>query len=191
MKEQKQPPFDPKIIRAIIGLGNPGNKYYKTRHNIGFRIADELVRRCTGSWRSKPLMEHAEIKLSEDMYSFDAAQVMVIKPLTFMNSSGKVVPYLLKKGIKAENILVVHDELEKKFGHLSAKIGGSARGHNGLRSIIDIIGKDFWRLRFGIGRPEDRDDVGDYVLRNFTMDEEQEIPVLMGKSLDILLGLKL
>ena len=94
--------------------------------------------------------------------------ILLIKPQTFMNASGKVIPFLLKKGIKGENILVVHDELEMPFGKIKVKFGGSAKGHNGLRSIIDIIGKDFWRLSFGIDRPENREDVGQYVLSNFT-----------------------
>lgn len=155
-----------KIIKAIIGLGNPGPKYYKTRHSIGFRVLDELAQRHGGHWRADALAANAEIMIGDH-------KVILIKPQTFMNTSGKVIPALLKQGIKAENILVVHDELEKPFGALAFKIGGSHRGHNGLRSIIGVCGADFARLRFGIGRPENKDDVGDYVLEQFNEPQDK------------------
>jgi len=153
-------------IRAIIGLGNPGQKFERTRHNIGFIIADALADQCDVLWQSKPDMLVTEIR-------FDDKKVYLIKPITFMNNSGKVIPFLLKQGIKSENILVIHDELEKPFGKISIKQGGSARGHNGLRSIMGVCGPDFWRLRFGIGRPEHKDMVGDYVLQNFNEPESK------------------
>ena len=93
---------------------------------------------------------------------------MLIKPQTFMNSSGKIIPSVLKQGLKPENLLVVHDELEKPFGKIEFKTGGSHRGHNGLRSIIEFCGADFMRLRCGIGRPENKQDVAQYVLSNFS-----------------------
>jgi len=147
-------------IKAVIGLGNPGKKYYTTRHSIGFRILDALAQRNGVSWKEKDNMELTEINV-------DGKNILLIKPQTFMNDSGKVIPFLLKKGITPENIVVVHDELEMPFGKMKIKKGGSARGHNGLRSIIDVIGKDFYRLSFGIARPEKREDVADYVLRDF------------------------
>jgi len=148
-------------IKAIIGLGNPGSKFYHTRHNIGFRIVDELAQAHGAVWQKKNEMEYAEITIGDQ-------RIALIKPQTFMNSSGRVIPALLKKGIKPENILVVHDELEKPFGNVSIKMGGSAKGHNGLRSIITACGPDFPRLRFGIGRPLNREEVPDYVLTNFS-----------------------
>ena len=107
---------------------------------------------------------------------------------TFMNSSQKVLPFLQKKGIRSEEILVIHDELEKAFGKVSIKFGGSARGHNGLRSIIGTIGKDFWRLQFGVGRPDRSEDVGNYVLMPFSQEEEECIGELIEKSVDLILG---
>jgi peptidyl-tRNA hydrolase, PTH1 family len=166
-------------IKAIIGLGNPGQKYYKTRHNIGFRIIDELAQQNSVSFQHTSLLEHAEIILQDSFH-----KITLIKPLTFMNNSGQVISYTQKKGIKTDEIIVIHDELEKAFGKISLRIGGSARGHNGLRSIINIIGKDFWRLRFGIGRPEDKTLVGDYVLQQFSQNEEQKIPLLTQNSCD-------
>lgn len=148
-------------IKAIIGLGNPGPKFLKNRHNIGFLVLDALAENYNASWQKKDILELAEVRT-------DDKTILLIKPQTFMNTSGKVIPFLQKKGIKPENILVVHDELEMPFGKQKIKFGGSAKGHNGLRSIIDYVGKDFWRLSFGIGRPERREDVGNYVLSNFS-----------------------
>ncbi len=150
-------------IKAIIGLGNPGQRYYYQRHNIGFRIVDEFAQKYGAVWQSKNNMESTGIMINE-------CKLLLIKPQTFMNDSGKVIPALLKQGIKAESILVVHDELEKPFGKIAFKVGGSHRGHNGLRSIISVCGADFARLRFGIGRPEAREEVPNYVLKNFTQD---------------------
>jgi len=150
-------------ITVIIGLGNPGQQHYYNRHNIGFRVIDELAKKHGGIWESKKDMELAEIIIH-------GKKVLLVKPETFMNTSGKVIPFLQKQGVKPENILVIHDELEKPFNKLAFKIGGSHRGHNGLRSLIAACGENFARLRFGTGRPESKDEVGDYVLRNFSQD---------------------
>lgn len=148
-------------IKAIIGLGNPGPKFHKNRHNIGFLILDELAQRYNAQWKEQDLMDQTQITIAGN-------NIFLIKPQTYMNDSGKVIPWLLKKGIKAENILVVHDELELPFGAVKCKVGGSARGHNGLRSIIQMCGPDFQRLRFGIDRPEQKEQVSSYVLTNFS-----------------------
>lgn len=169
--------FDSKNIRAIIGLGNPGQKYYKNRHNIGFRVVDELVACLASPWRSTELMEYASVRLYEG-----GPEVFVIKPQTFMNSSGKVVSWLLKKGIKPDQIIVIHDELEKAFGKVLMNFGGSHKGHNGLKSIMGIIGQDFWRLKFGIGRPSDKNEVPDYVLADFLSFEESQIAQLIAQA---------
>jgi len=150
-------------ITVIIGLGNPGQQYYYTRHSIGFRVLDELASKYSGVWESKKNMKIVKIVIH-------GKQIVLVKPETFMNDSGKVIPFLQQQGIKPENILVVHDELEKPFSALAFKIGGSHRGHNGLRSIISVCGPDFARLRFGIGRPESKNEVGSYVLQNFVHD---------------------
>jgi PTH1 family peptidyl-tRNA hydrolase len=163
-------------IKAIIGLGNPGLKYYYNRHSIGFRILDLLAEKYSDtSWQEKPEMDLTKIII-------DGKKIFLIKPTTFMNSSGKVIPFLLKKGIKPENILVVHDEIEFPLGKIKDRFGGSARGHNGLKSIISICGENFYRLRFGVGRPEDKDLVANYVLQNF---EEDPID-LINKAVEII-----
>jgi len=164
-------------IRAIIGLGNPGQKYYRTRHSIGFRVLDEIAARYGGSWRDKDEMSFADIIIN-------GRPVVLIKPLTYMNSSGRVVPSLLKRGISPESILVVHDELELPFGKLKFKIGGSHRGHNGLRSIIGVCGKEFVRLRFGVSRPETGEPVDEYVLGIFREPADQ-IDELIGQAADM------
>lgn len=170
--------MDNKEIKALIGLGNPGPKFHYNRHNIGFLVLDELVQRAGSSWQHKDLFAIAEVHLNYK-------KVLCIKPQTFMNSSGKVVPYLQKQGIAPEQILVVHDELEKPFGNLSIKLGGSAKGHNGLRSIIAGCGDQFYRLRFGIGRPARKEDVPDWVLTNFS-ESKEELQSLIGQAADMI-----
>lgn len=164
------------MFKAIIGLGNPGPKFTRNRHNIGFRVVDALAQQYNGSWKSKDHFNESEI-------DFNGNRVTLIKPTTFMNSSGQVIPYLLKKGIQAEDILVVHDELEIPFGKVQLRKGGSARGHNGLKSIIEKIGPEFYRLRFGISRPDNREEVPDYVLTNFPQDEENKIESIIEQAL--------
>ena len=151
-------------IKIILGLGNPGSKYHHNRHNIGFLVLDALAEKHGASWQKKADREVADIEINNE-------KIMLVKPQTFMNNSGKIIPSLLKQGLSANNLLVVHDELEKPFGKVEIKTGGSHRGHNGLRSIMEHCGADFHRLRFGVGRPERKEDVPDYVLSNFRNDE--------------------
>ena len=174
--------YDKDQIRAIIGLGNPGAKYYKTRHSIGFRVLDELARVNGSSWQENNNMMYASVS------GIALQTVYLIKPQTFMNTSGEVMPWLNKKGIKGNQIIVVHDELEKSFGVNSIKFSGSAKGHNGLRSIIGMIGQDFWRLRFGIGRPQAEISVSDYVLNPFSQTEEQQLLTLLPDACWLLVG---
>lgn len=156
--KQQQP--DSVCIKAIIGLGNPGKQYEKTRHNIGFRVVDLLVERYEGTWRVVDQAVVSHIRVNDH-------SVIVVKPLTYMNASGKVFPLIKKEGIKIDELLVVHDELEFPFGKVTKKYGGSSRGHNGLKSIIAQGGDGFWRIRCGIGRPADAADVASYVLAPF------------------------
>lgn len=147
--------------RVIIGLGNPEPRFMRTRHNIGFQIIDALAETQGAVWRMK---QNAEVTTIE----YDGARILLMKPQTYMNNSGQVVPALKKEGFKPEDMLVLHDELELPFGKLAFKFGGSAKGHNGLKSLIQAWGTDaFGRFRFGIGRPEQREQVPDYVLQSF------------------------
>jgi len=163
-------------IKAVIGLGNPGRQYAGTRHNIGFKVVDVLCTRCGGQWREQGNMERAEVQIG-------GKKIVLVKPQTFMNSSGAVIAQLQKQGINTENILVVHDELELSLGTIKIRVGGSAKGHNGLRSLIERCGEQFARLRFGIGRPERREDVPNYVLQNFSEDSH-EISRLIDQAAD-------
>lgn len=161
-------------IKAIIGLGNPGPKFYYTRHNIGFRVVDALAHNYNLSWQKK---DNAEIATFEHK----GKKILLVKPQTFMNDSGKVIHTMFKQDIRPENILVVHDELELPFGQIKLKIGGSAKGHNGLKSIIAACGDTFARLRIGIDRPANREDVPDYVLKKFD-ENDQKIEDVINQS---------
>lgn len=147
-------------IKALIGLGNPGNQYHFTRHNIGFRVMDALAEKYGASWKTQKNMMFATITINNHT-------ILLIKPQTFMNSSGLVIPFLAQQNIKPTNIVVVHDELELPFAKLKIKYTGSAKGHNGLKSIIQQAGYDFTRLACGIARPEAKEEVPSYVLQPF------------------------
>ncbi len=150
-----------KVPKVLIGLGNPDAKYMHTRHNAGFKVVDAVAAAFGGHWQSLSDKEVATVQIN-------GHSVFLVKPLTYMNNSGDVVPFLKKKGITASDILVVHDELEKPLGKLAIKVGGSARGHNGLKSLIERWGTpEFARLRFGIGRPAAKEQVPSYVLERF------------------------
>lgn len=186
-----QNPKLPHPIKAIIGLGNPGLRYAYTRHNIGFRVIDELAKKYGAQWRKYPEMEYARIAFdgltTEQSGSPRVQGIALVKPQTFMNNSGQVIPDLKKEGIKPEEILVVHDELELPFGDIAFKFGGSAKGHNGLKSIIAAAGPDFARLRIGIGRPQQKEEVPNYVLQTFSQDNMQ-INEIIDRSIGLIIS---
>lgn len=163
-------------IKAVIGLGNPGERFQTTRHNIGFLVADALVDRLGGDWRLRDQIAVAQVAINDQ-------KVLVVKPQTFMNNSGNIMSFLTKQGIKAHEIIVVHDELEFPFGKITSKRGGSARGHNGVKSIMAVIGDDFYRVRCGIDRPEDRAEVANYVLQRF-VESDSEIEEMVRRAVD-------
>ena len=135
-----------------MGLGNPGRSYERTRHNVGFLVAEELARRHGGSWRKRKKAEAATINLGFE-------EVTLLKPTTFMNNSGAALA-----DYRPEDLIVVHDDLDLPEGDVRVKVGGGAGGHNGLRSLIQRLGPDFVRVRVGIGRPPVGMGVTDYVL---------------------------
>lgn len=182
---EKKYSFD--SIKAIVGLGNPGPRYETTRHNIGFLILDALADRYGAQWQKNNDILYAQAQILDENGMIDRT-IFLVKPQTFMNTSGKAMPFLVKKGIKADEIIVVHDELEKGFGKLAIRLNGSPRGHNGLRSIQGVIGKDFWRLRFGIDRPTGERDVGNYVLAQFTKEQFEELPHLIDQAVRLIEG---
>ena len=175
----------------LVGLGNPGSSYTNTRHNIGFKIIDAI---------------NAHFKLSKQKPKFkgllttgniDSKKVYAIKPLTFMNNSGTAIKELIDYfKIDSNDVIVFHDDLDIDFGKIKAKFGGSSAGHNGIESIDKFIGKDYSRVRIGIGKPKGSIEVGDYVLQNFDEDEllgiekitkniTESISILVGKKLDL------
>ncbi len=176
-------------IKAIIGLGNPGATYRNTRHNIGFQVLDKLADRYNAVFKDKENFQIAEIYIETITENLNNLQkILLIKPQTFMNNSGQVMRYLKNQNIKTSQILVIHDELELNFGKIAFKFSGSSKGHNGLKSIMANAGPDFWRLRFGISRPEDRSQVSDYVLQNFNKDQAGELDNLIDQAINLILS---
>lgn len=148
-------------IKAIVGLGNPGEKYAKTLHNIGFWYADELLRAYPGACFSKEKKLHGE----QAVVQHNGERLILLKPDTFMNNSGQAVVALCQfYKIKPEEILVAHDEMDLPSGTVKMKQAGGHGGHNGLRSIIQHVGANFQRLRLGVGHPGHKDQVLGYVL---------------------------
>jgi peptidyl-tRNA hydrolase, PTH1 family len=139
---------------VVVGLGNPGRSYERTRHNAGYLVVEELARRHGGSWRRKKKSQVADVSLGPK-------NVTLLKPTTFMNNSGSALA-----GLRAETLILVHDDLDLDPGTVRVKVGGGAGGHNGLRSTIQNVGPDFIRVRIGVGRPPEgaRMTVTDFVL---------------------------
>lgn len=159
------------LALLVAGLGNPGREYENTRHNVGFRIADELARRHGASFRSKFSGRLAELRL-------DGQRLALLEPLTYMNESGRSVGAAVRfYKLPLAALLVVHDEVDLEPGRLQARLGGGLAGHNGLRSIVRHVGSgEFLRLRVGVGRPERGDPrpVADFVLSPFPPEVDAE-----------------
>jgi PTH1 family peptidyl-tRNA hydrolase len=172
-------------LKAIVGLGNPGPKFYGTRHNVGFAVLDELAKRAAADFQSAPV---EALVARWRRPSLDVV-VLLAKPLTFMNASGEAVGGLLRYfKIALPDLLVVVDEVQLPLGKLRARAGGSAGGHNGLKSVIAHVGEDFSRLRLGVGRgPEGpggkaHRDLADHVLSRFETDERVEVERMISRA---------
>ena len=173
----------------FVGLGNPTPDSENNRHNVGFKVIDSINKKFSLS-KQKPkfkgLLTTGNIK-NEKVYA--------IKPLTFMNNSGICIRELIEYfKINAEDVIVFHDDLDVEFGKIKAKFGGSSAGHNGIASIDKFIGKDYSRVRIGIGKPKRNIEVADYVLQNFDEDETIEIDKIskdITESISILVEKKL
>ena len=161
-------------MRLLVGLGNPGARYAATRHNIGFMAIDAIAAR----YRFPPFRAKFQGAWSEG--SIGDAKVMLLKPETFMNASGESVGAAARfYKVALGEIAVIHDEIDLAEGKLRVKRGGGAAGHNGLRSIDEILGADYWRVRLGIGHPGMRELVEAYVLQNFFPEEKEWLEPLI------------
>jgi PTH1 family peptidyl-tRNA hydrolase len=161
----------------LAGLGNPGSKYHDNRHNIGFRVVDEIADRhdfAAERARFLGLTRQGRINTPEG-----PENVLILKPQTYMNESGRSVHDAMRFfKLEPHEVVVFHDELDLAPGRFRMKTGGGAAGHNGLRSIVDWIGPDFRRARMGIGHPGDKEQVLGYVLSNFAKAEETWVDTL-------------
>jgi len=158
-------------MTLFVGLGNPGLQYENTRHNIGFMVINKLIDDFEARDVSKTSFHGKLYRLSNSLF---------LKPTTFMNLSGKSVQsvkHFFKVDI--ENIIVIHDDIDLPFGAVRFKRGGGHGGHNGLKSLDESISKEYIRVRVGVGKPEYKSQVVDYVLHNFYNDEMQKLPKLI------------
>lgn len=164
-------------MKAVVGLGNPGIRYEPTKHNVGFR----LVNKIAAEW---VLKFHNDFrgKIAETRYNEE--RVLFLKPYTYMNLSGLAVGQMVKYyKLAASDLLVVHDDMDLPLGKIRLRAKGSSGGHKGLKSIISELGtQDFWRLKIGVGRPEDKLDVIDHVLSSFSREEEKIFEEILAKS---------
>ncbi len=175
----------------FVGLGNPTPDSENNRHNVGFKIIDSINKKF-GLSKQKP-----KFKGLLTTGNIENRKIYAIKPLTFMNNSGICIRELIEYfKINAEDVFVFHDDLDIEFGKIKAKFGGSNAGHNGIASIDKFIGKDYSRIRVGIGKPKNNIDTADYVLQNFDEDESigvekitkditESISILVEKKLDL------
>lgn len=158
----------------MAGLGNPGSRYARTRHNVGFMVVDALAERWSArDWQRK----------GEARYALDRTRdVILVEPQSYMNLSGRPVQSIATfYKVPPQRILVVVDDLDLPFGTLRMRANGSSGGHNGLKSLIEVFGQDFPRLRIGIGRGHDPDAI-DRVLGNFSATEVQELPAIVDRA---------
>ena len=175
----------------VVGLGNPGPNYAKTRHNLGFVVADILADRMGEKFKVHK-KSGAEVVTSR----VGGRSVMLAKPRVYMNESGRQVGPLAKFfGVPPADVVIIHDELDIDFGRIRLKFGGGVAGHNGLRSVSAALGtNDFKRVRIGIGRPPGRQSGASFVLENFNARERPELGTIVEQSADaaeLLVGLGL
>lgn len=159
----------------IVGLGNPGADYLLNRHNVGFTAIDALAEnnRAT-AWQKKFKGHVASLVLAD-------TTALLLKPTTYMNLSGEAVGEALRYyKLTPEDVIVLHDDIDLEAGQIKVKQGGGDGGHNGLKSIDAHIGKDYWRVRIGVGRPEHKSEVTDYVLGNFSKADQKWLAPLLG-----------
>ena len=168
----------------VVGLGNPGPSYEQTRHNVGYLVADELADRMSGSW--KPHKTGRALAVEGRLAGIPGVRAVLGRGRCYMNESGGPVSGLLSfYKATPDRLVVVHDELDIEYGELRIKLGGGDNGHNGLKSIRKSLGTgDFYRVRFGIGRPPGRQDAADFVLKPFNPVERRELDLHVNRAAD-------
>jgi peptidyl-tRNA hydrolase, PTH1 family len=170
-------------IRLIVGLGNPGSQYEKTRHNVGFWLVNTLAEKYSGSFKNEPKFKGflGVITILDHEYK-------LFMPMTFMNLSGEAVRKIASfYKIPAEAILVIHDELDFLPGVVRLKKGGGANSHNGVQNIIDQLGSNnFWRLRIGIGKPSFKEDMANYVTSSPNKSETKQIHNAVDQAIEVI-----
>jgi peptidyl-tRNA hydrolase, PTH1 family len=163
----------------VVGLGNPGSEYARTRHNIGFMVVDELAGRA----KAGPVKAKFGAEITDG--SLGGQRVTFCKPMEFMNLSGNAIARAAGFWkVPPAQVLVLHDELDLPFARLRVATGGGTGGHNGLKSTVAAIGAEFPRVRIGIGRPPPGGDAANYVLGGFSKDEQKELPFLIQEAAD-------
>lgn len=163
-------------MKLLVGLGNPGEKYSKNRHNVGFILIDGLASKCGLSWEDSTRFE-AKIAKTEDF--------ILAKPQTFMNKSGDAFSKILNfYKIDPKDLRVIHDDVDLPLFEQRDQFGAGSAGHRGVESIVEKVGsKDFWRLRVGIGRPQDKDiPIEDWVLQDLSPEEIEKIKLLLNRK---------
>lgn len=169
-------------LKLIVGLGNPGREYARTRHNAGWWFVDELAQRYRGSWKHEP-REHRELA----RISIEECDIWLLKPTSFMNNSGGPTAAAANfYRVAPAQMLVVHDEIDLLPGVARLKQGGGHGGHNGLRDVMAHLGADFWRLRLGVGHPGSKELVIGSVLDRPTASEQQLIEQAITRAMEVL-----
>lgn len=165
----------------VVGLGNPGQKYYDNRHNIGFRVIDKMAKEYSIKLNKlKFKSEYNEIRINGE-------KVILLKPQTYMNNSGEAIKEVKDFfEVETKNIIVIHDDIDLDYSRIKVKKSGGSGTHNGLRSILNHIkDKDFPRIRFGIGKPPEYMNLADYVLGNFSKNEVENLDDFIKESVEI------
>lgn len=166
-------------MHLVLGLGNPGRRYDRTRHNVGFRVADRLAE------RERAVIDRAQSNALVASLRLGSSPVVLAKPQTFMNLSGQ--PGAALRGffkLTNADVIVVHDDVDLPLGDVRVKSGGGHGGHNGLRDLNAKLGPDYVRVRCGVGRPPEGWDTADWVLGAFSAEEEPEVEILIERAAD-------
>lgn len=170
----------------IVGLGNPGSRYEATRHNIGYLVVDELLRRMGATLTKTKTRALAGTGRLPGAGGLPGPRAVLVRPSTYMNESGQPVGQLARfHSVAPDHIIAIHDDVDLDYDSVRLKKGGGEGGHNGLRSLTSHLGtKDYLRVRAGVGRPSGRMDTADYVLGRFTQQERKTLPILVSDLAD-------